>query len=190
MIAMAFQISGVSMVCSTVCSGADQGKISAPCHWPLWGEFTGDLWLPLTKGQRHGKCLHVMPSSWCVWFHHSIPMTHHQESRQHTFRFVQHKHVLDVFSLQWRHNDHDGVWIHQPHGCLLNRSFGRRSKRTSKLRVTGLCAGDSPGPVNSHTKCFHLMTSSCAMFILSFYRRFYGFYLFQWPLQLSQRVAD
>ena len=34
---------------------------------------------------------------------------------------------------------------HQPHDCLLNRLFSRRSKRTSKLRVTGLCAGNSPG---------------------------------------------
>ena len=47
-------------------------------------------------------------------------------------------------SLHWRHNDHDGVSNHQPHGCLLNRLFGRRSKKTSKLRVTGLCAGNSP----------------------------------------------
>ena len=55
-------------------------------------------------------------------------------------------------SLQWRHNDHDGVLNHQPHGCLLNRLFGRRSKKTSKLRVTGLCAGNSPGPVNTPHK--------------------------------------
>ena len=34
---------------------------------------------------------------------------------------------------------------HQPHDCLLNRLFRRRSKKTSKLRVTGLCAGNSPG---------------------------------------------
>ena len=27
--------------------------------------------------------------------------------------------------------------------CLLNRLFGRRSKKTSKLRVTGLCEGNS-----------------------------------------------
>ena len=33
---------------------------------------------------------------------------------------------------------------HQPHDCLLNRLFGRRSKKTSKLRVTGLCEGNSP----------------------------------------------
>ena len=48
-------------------------------------------------------------------------------------------------SLRWRHNDHAGVSNHQPHGCLLNRLFGRKSKKTSKLRVTGLCAGNSPG---------------------------------------------
>ena len=32
----------------------------------------------------------------------------------------------------------------QPNDCLINRLFGRRSKKTSKLRVTGLCAGNSP----------------------------------------------
>ena len=54
--------------------------------------------------------------------------------------------------LHWRHNDHDGVSNHQPYGCLLNRLFRRRSKKTSKLRVTGLCVGNSPGPVNSSHK--------------------------------------
>ena len=48
-------------------------------------------------------------------------------------------------TLRWRHNDHAGVSNHQPHGCLLNRLFRRKSKKTSKLRVTGLCAGNSPG---------------------------------------------
>ena len=43
----------------------------------------------------------------------------------------------------------DGVSNHQHHQCLLNRLFGRRSKKTSKLRVTGLC---SPRPVNSPHK--------------------------------------
>ena len=50
-----------------------------------------------------------------------------------------------LFTLRWRHNDHAGVSNHQPHGCLLNRLFRRKSKKTSKLRVTGLCAGNSPG---------------------------------------------
>ena len=26
-------------------------NIKAPRHWPLWGEFTGDRWIPRTKGQ-------------------------------------------------------------------------------------------------------------------------------------------
>ena len=70
-------------------------------------------------------------------------------------------------SLRWRHNGRDSVSNHQPHHCLLNRLYRRRSKKTSKLRVIGLCAAIHRGPVNSRTngqkrgKCFHLMTSSC-----------------------------
>ena len=26
-------------------------NIKAPRHWPLWGKFTGDRWVPRTKGQ-------------------------------------------------------------------------------------------------------------------------------------------
>ena len=48
-------------------------------------------------------------------------------------------------TLPWRHNGLDSVSNHQPHHCLLSRLFGRRSKKTSKLRVTGLCAWNSPG---------------------------------------------
>ena len=47
--------------------------------------------------------------------------------------------------LWWRNHGRDGVSNHKPHHCLLNRLFRRRSKKTSKLRVTGLCAGNWPG---------------------------------------------
>ena len=50
-------------------------------------------------------------------------------------------------TLQWRHNGLDSLSNHQPHDCLLNHLFRRRSKKTSKLRVTGLW-----GPVNSAHK--------------------------------------
>ena len=51
----------------------------------------------------------------------------------------------DKFSIiQWRHNGRNGVWNHQPHDCLLNRLFRRRSKKTSKFLITGLCGGISP----------------------------------------------
>ena len=51
-------------------------------------------------------------------------------------------HVLSSFqfpsTLQWPHNGRDGVSNHQPHHWLLNRLYRHRSKKTSKLRVTGL----------------------------------------------------
>ena len=52
--------------------------------------------------------------------------------------------LLLGLSLQWRHDEHDGVSNHQPHDCLLNGLFRRRSNKTSKLCVTGLCEGNSP----------------------------------------------
>ena len=44
-----------------------------------------------------------------------------------------------------RHNERDSISNHQPYDCLLKRLFRRRSKKTSKPRVTGLCVGNSPG---------------------------------------------
>ena len=48
-------------------------------------------------------------------------------------------------SLQWRHNELNGVSNHQRLHCLLNCRPRRRSKKTSKLRVIGLCTGNSLG---------------------------------------------
>ena len=50
----------------------------------------------------------------------------------------------NALTLEWRHNGLDSVSNHQPHD-LLNRLFRHRSKKTSKLCVTGLCEGNSPG---------------------------------------------
>ena len=54
--------------------------------------------------------------------------------------------------LRWRHNGRGGVSNYQPHECLRNCLFRHRSKKTSKLRVNGLCEGNSPWPVNSPHK--------------------------------------
>ena len=54
------------------------------------------------------------------------------------------KHTSRPVTLQWRHNECDGVSNHQPHDCLFNRLFRLRSKKTSKLRLTDLCAGNWP----------------------------------------------
>ena len=46
--------------------------------------------------------------------------------------------------LQWRHNERDGVINPRRLDCLLNRLFRRRTKKTSKLGVTGPCEVYSP----------------------------------------------
>ena len=57
---------------------------------------------------------------------------------------------MDPCTLPWRHNECNGVLNHQPHDCLLSRSFRYSTKKTSKLRVTGIWVrGIHRWPVNS-----------------------------------------
>ena len=84
-------------------------------------------------------------------------------------------------TLLWRHNDHDGVSNHQPRGCLLNRLFRRRWKKTSKLRVTGLCAGNSPG-----TGEFPAQRASNAKNVSIWWRH----HELLWPLLLRKLTRD
>ena len=49
-----------------------------------------------------------------------------------------------IYTLQWRHNERDGVSNHQPYDCLLMRLFRSRSEKTSNPLVTVLCEGNSP----------------------------------------------
>ena len=49
-------------------------------------------------------------------------------------------------SLEWRHNGRNSVSNHQPHDCLLNHLFRRRSKKASKLAFV---RGIHRWPVNS-----------------------------------------
>ena len=111
MSAMASQITGVSIIYSTVCSGAELKKksklrVTGLCagNSPVTGEF---------PAQRASNAENV--SIW--WRHHA---------------------------LQWRHDERGGVSNHRRLDYLFNRLFSRRSKKTSKLRITGLCEGNSP----------------------------------------------
>ena len=47
-------------------------------------------------------------------------------------------------TLQWCHDERDGLSNHRRLDCLLKHLFGRKSKKTWKLRVTGLYEGESP----------------------------------------------
>ena len=59
---------------------------------------------------------------------------------------------MKMLTLQWRHNGHDGVSNHQPHHCLLNRLFRRRSTRHQSSASLAFVRGIHRWPVNSpHT---------------------------------------
>ena len=51
MSAKASQITGFRLFAQPFVQGQIKENIKAPRHWPLWGEFTGDWWIPLTKDQ-------------------------------------------------------------------------------------------------------------------------------------------
>ena len=77
-----------------------------------------------------------------------------RKSKNHTYEKLTSRRELseswyqldihDCSPLRWRQNELDGVSNHQPHDYLPDRLFWHRSKKTSKPRVTGLCAGNSP----------------------------------------------
>ena len=54
------------------------------------------------------------------------------------------KRTFLVPSLQWRHNERNGVLNHGRLDCLLKRLLRRSSKLTSKFRVNDLCEGNPP----------------------------------------------
>ena len=61
---MASQLTNLKIVYSTVYSGTDQRKHQSSASLALWGQFTGDRWIPRRKGQLRGKIFHLMASSW------------------------------------------------------------------------------------------------------------------------------
>ena len=73
-----------------------------------------------------------------------LPILQYAWHMYRNFSTVTSNIIAAMISLQWPHNDDDVVSNNQPYDCLLNRLFRRRTKKTSKLRVTGLCVGNSP----------------------------------------------
>ena len=125
------------------------------------GEFIGDTvssrWIYLVLQKRLLYPLNHFPTTYCVllkmrWLSTEIGLNVLNRQllsdsaipKHHVNCFATHD-LPELFTSRWRHNERDGVSNHQPHDCLLNRLFRRRTKKTSKLRVTGLCAGNSPG---------------------------------------------
>ena len=95
--------------------------------------FTGQLYSDDVHRRRYAW----VASGWPISYRSSF------RARGLYHRILLTLNVLNLSS-QWRHNEHQCVSNHLCHNCLRNRLFGRRSKKTSKLRVTGLCEGNPP----------------------------------------------
>ena len=111
------------------------------------------------KGQWYRCGINMTDSTWrsCVYICHTFyviiivfSFVHKEVFIPNTNISAYHIHSPDMLAswhgntLQWHHNERDGVAHHQPQDCLRNCIFRCRSKRTSKILVTGLCEGNSP----------------------------------------------
>ena len=112
------------------------------CIWASLFLAVMKLWIQIVYNVI--AILHVI-----LWSCVLLPMTKDETYRDCPTKYAHDSVVLCFvvcgFTLQWCHNESDGISKHQPHhDCLLNHLFRHRSKKTSKLRFTGLCAGNSP----------------------------------------------
>ena len=72
--------------------------------------------------------------------HNELTLVRYYSRSSMSFRVTS----QEVWPLQWRHNECHGVSNHRRLHCLLNCWYRPRSKKTPKLRITGLCVGNSP----------------------------------------------
>ena len=143
---MAYQTTSLTIVYSTVYSDADQRKHKSTAtlafvrgihRWPMDSPHKG----PVTRK--------MFPNSWRHrenLIQRLVILTSAAIGADGFLSVLLHASIcVSVHSaLQCRHNELDGVSNHQPLYCFLNRLSRGWSKKTSKLRVTGLCEGNSP----------------------------------------------
>ena len=110
---------------------------------PLWGEDLGSRWIQ-TPYESHVSDV-TLSDARCK---HTVRMCRFVGSWWDSVSL----NFLLILPLLWRHNGYDGVSNHQPHECLLNRKFSRRSKKTSKLRLPAYVREIHRRPVNSPHK--------------------------------------
>ena len=122
--------------------------------WQLVANVDIDFWVQREIIVHYDLCdvlQLVMEKAHVYWVHvanvcHDLSSSHLHEYSAGRWCVICEMHLssyLQWSTLQWLHNERDGVSNHQPHDCLLNSLFRRRSKK-KKLRVTGLCKGNSP----------------------------------------------
>ena len=109
---------------------------------------TDDLAPGIAKWVKWNRFTHADTTQIRLW---GYSYTHWKQSKAKQNK--THKTLLVTKTeLQWRHNERDGVSNQRRLECLLKRLFRCRSRKTSKLSVTGLCGGMHRWPVDSPPK--------------------------------------
>ena len=113
MSAVASQITIVSIVWSTVGSGADQRKHQSSASLDLCKEFADDRWIPHTaQSMQRASNAETFPFHDVIMDKIDTNEAGYQMARYGT-------------PLQWRHNEHDGVSNHQPPQTSTSLAFLR-----------------------------------------------------------------
>ena len=157
MTTIASQITSLMVVYSTVYSDADQRKYQSSASLAfVWG-IHWDRWIPRTEGQLRRKCFHLMTSSCQTPWRYLHGALTHWGPVLHVCSKAELRCFFVVTRLScWNNtrvashlrlscnvtNERGDVSDHRRLDYLLNRLFRRRYKKTSKLRVTGLCDGN------------------------------------------------
>ena len=130
MSAMASQITGVSIVCLTVCWGAGKKKkenVKAPRHWPPWGESTGDRGTPPPTKCNKAKVMKIF-DGWS------------SEPRSGTSTSNARMAAESGWSLGTRHVDKPGTSLHPSFQWQERNTFRRwlnNTHPTSKHKGQG-----------------------------------------------------
>ena len=76
---------------------------------------------------------------WIKVFDPYRPLRCKETSLNRNFECIGNHNVDWTGALLWRHNERDGDSNQRPPDCLLNSLIRSNSKKTPKIRVTGLC---------------------------------------------------
>ena len=109
---------------------------TSTCRWQLISSLLINGWL-----DKHPGLEDEVP--WKYYFYHH-PSVRRSNRRDCSITLIAPMMPSTGRSLQWHHNERDGVSNHRRLDCLLNCLFRCSSKKISKLRVTGFCEGFLP----------------------------------------------
>ena len=101
MTTMAFQITSLVVVYLIVNSGEDKENIKAPRHWPLCGEVTGSGEFPAQRASNAENA--------SIWWRHHVHGRHGDDQMFGAGIWFIAFVLPGSSSLEWRHNERDGV---------------------------------------------------------------------------------